>query len=172
MHLIIETRFEYLSGRRPKLRVRLILEVLQSLTMARVTSEFWQWVIIGGVVVQPYFKGIEPLKLVKRVVYLIITLFQRCWNINRHQIKSISGGDIVFSVVFTCRRSEIRDPSMMSSKIFSTNHTFHSIITVNEVVLCKNSEYKKNYVSFPQPSDFARGPDLIAQSTCKPPVKS
>ena len=56
--------------------------------------------------------------------------------------------------------------------IFSTNKTFHSIITVNVVVLCKNNEWRKLCVSFPQTSDFARGPDLIVQSTGKTPVKS
>ena len=45
--------------------------------------------IIGGVVVEPYFKGIQPVKRIKRVVHFIITLFGRYWTINRHQINSI-----------------------------------------------------------------------------------
>ena len=76
--LIIGTCFENLSGRRPKLMVHLILEFLFTKWnakpyMAHLKSEFLQWAIIGGVVVEQYFKGIEHLKLVKRVVYLIIT---------------------------------------------------------------------------------------------------
>ena len=36
------------------------------------------------------------------------------------------------------------------------------MIMANEVVLCKNNEIKKKIcVNFPQPSDFARRPDLI-----------
>ena len=53
--------------------------------------------------VEPYFKGIKPLKLVKRVVYLIVL------EILEQIDMKISEGGCTFSVVFTCRPSEIRD---------------------------------------------------------------
>ena len=54
---------------------------------------------------------------------------------------------VVFTTVFTCRRSEILDPSKKSPKIFfSTNNTFHLIIMMISVVLCKINE-EINYVS-------------------------
>ena len=59
----------------------------------------------------------------------------------------ISVDDIAFSVVFTCRRSEILDLSKKSPKIFfSTNNVFHLIIMMISVVLCKINE-EINYVS-------------------------
>ena len=68
----------------------------------------------------------------------------------------------------------IRDPwpvQEVIKNIFSTNNMFHSIIQVNEVVLCKNNEWK-NYVSVFHNQVTACGPDLIAQSTGKTLVKS
>ena len=50
---------------------------------------FWQWAIIDGVVVEPYFKGTQPVKRIKRAVHFIITLFWIYWTINRRQINSI-----------------------------------------------------------------------------------
>ena len=50
---------------------------------------FWQWAIIGWVVVESYFKGIQPVKRIKGVVRFIITLFSIYWTINRRQINSI-----------------------------------------------------------------------------------
>ena len=59
----------------------------------------------------------------------------------------ISVDDIAFSVVFTCRRSEILDPSKKSPKIFfSTSNTSHLIIMMISVVLCKING-KINYLS-------------------------
>ena len=89
--LIIETRFENSSVRRSKLEGCLILEVLGiAIWNTRFDiGVYWQWAIIGGVVVEPYFKGIQPVKRIKRVVHFIITLFWRYWTINRHQINSI-----------------------------------------------------------------------------------
>ena len=63
-----------------------------------------------------------------------------------HFMMKISVGDIAFSVVFTCRRSEICDPSKKSPNFFSTNNTFHLIIMINGVVLCKINE-EIDYVS-------------------------
>ena len=37
---------------------------------APLTSEFSQWAIIGGVVVEAYFKGIEPFKTSKMRILL------------------------------------------------------------------------------------------------------
>ena len=75
--------------------------------------------------VVPYFKGIQPVKRIKRVVHFIITLFWRYGTIkqtsNQFNMK-ISVDDIAFSVVFTtvftCCRSEILDPLKKSPKIF------------------------------------------------------
>ena len=62
----------------------------------------------------------------------------------------ISVDDIAFSVVFTCRRSEILDPSKKSPKIFfqqvKKKNTSHLIIMKISVVLCKINE-KINYLS-------------------------
>ena len=92
----------------------------------------------------------QPVKRIKRVVHFIITLFWRYWTIYRHQINSISVDDIAFSVVFTCRRSMSIGDSWpveeVTKNIFSTNNTFHSIIMMISVVLCKISE-EMNYVS-------------------------
>ena len=130
--LIIETRFENSSGRRSKLGVRIILEVFgdRNVKFEAWHQRFWQWAIIGGFVVEPYFKGIQPLKLVKWVVHFIITLFWRHWTIDRLQINSIwrynvSESDISFSVVFTCMPS-IGNPwpiGEVTKNIFSTHST-------------------------------------------------
>ena len=64
------------SGRSPKLGVSYIGGFLDCNAKYEAWhGSFRQWAIIGGVVVEPYFKGIELIKLVKWVVYLIITLF-------------------------------------------------------------------------------------------------
>ena len=53
---------------------------------------------------------------------------------------------VVFTTVFTCRRSEILDLTKKSPKIsFSTNNTFHLIIMMISVLLCKFYE-EINYV--------------------------
>ena len=62
----------------------------------------------------------------------------------------ISLDDIAFSVVFTkvftCRRSEILDLTKSPKIFFSTNNTFHLIIMMISVVSCKINE-EINYVS-------------------------
>ena len=83
--LIIENRFE--NSPRSKLRVHLIVEVLE-IAMWNIRF-FLKWLIIGGVLVKPYIKGIQSLKLVKWVFHFITTLFWRYWIINRYQINSI-----------------------------------------------------------------------------------
>ena len=81
-------------------------------------------------------------------------IWRRGWDSNprgqsRHNMK-ISVDDIAFSVVFTrvftCPRSEILDPSKKSPKIFFNKNTFHLIIMMISVVLCKINE-EMNYVS-------------------------
>ena len=89
--LIIETRFENSTVGRSKLGVRLILEVW-GIAIWNTTLDigvFWQWAIIDGVVVKPYFKGTQPAKRIKRAVHFTITLFWIYWTINRRQINSI-----------------------------------------------------------------------------------
>ena len=82
--------------------------------------------------VEPYFKGIQPVKRIKRVVHFIITLFWRYWTTNRRQIDikfdmKISVDDIafsgVFTTVFTCRRSDILEPTKSPKNIFSQQIT-------------------------------------------------
>ena len=113
---------------------------------------FWQWAIIGGVVVEPYFKGIQPVKRIKRIVHFIITLFWRYWTINRHQI------NLIYEDTCTCRWHRIFGSVYMPSigdswpieevtkNIFSTSNTSHLIIMMISVVLCKINE-KMNYLS-------------------------
>ena len=48
--------------------------------------------------------------------------------------------------MFTCRRSEILEPKKSPKIFFSTNNTFHLIIMMISVVLCKINE-EINYVS-------------------------
>ena len=48
--------------------------------------------------------------------------------------------------MFTCRRSEILEPTKSPKIFFSTNNTFHLIIMMISVVLCKINE-EINYVS-------------------------
>ena len=48
---------------------------------------------------------------------------------------------VVFTTVFTCRRSEILDPTNSSKIFFSANNTFHLIIMMISVVLCKINEF-------------------------------
>ena len=53
---------------------------------------------------------------------------------------------VVFTTVFTCRRSQILEPTKSPKIFFSTNNTFHLIIMMISVVLCKINE-EINYVS-------------------------
>ena len=114
---------------------------------------FLQWAIVGGVVVETYFKGIQLLKRIKWVVHFMIALFWRYWTIKRHQILSdreIFEDDIaIFGIVykvFTCLQSEIFDRSNMSPQIYFNKNTFFFIIMMISVVLCKINE-EINYVS-------------------------
>ena len=98
------------------------------------------------VVVEPNFKGIQPVKRIKRVVHFIITLFWRYLTINRHQVNSIWRYLSMTSHFCYCLH-EVLDPSKKTPKIyFSTNNTFHLIIMMISVVLCKINE-EINYVS-------------------------
>ena len=47
---------------------------------------------------------------------------------------------VVFTTVFTCRRSEILEPTKSPKIFFSTNNTFHLIIMMISVLLCKINE--------------------------------
>ena len=120
---------------------------------------FLQWAIIGEVVVEPYFKGIQPVKRIKRVVHFIITLFLEIldhWQTSNQFDMKISVDDIAFSVVFTTvftvyirdGMSSIGDSwtDEVTKNIFLNNNTFHLIIMMISVVLCKINE-EINYVS-------------------------
>ena len=52
----------------------------------------------------------------------------------------------MFTTVFTCRQLEILDPTKSPKIFFSTNNTFHLIIMMISVALCKINE-EINYVS-------------------------
>ena len=94
------------------------------------------------------FQGNPTIKTIKRVVHFMIVLEILDHRQTSNQFDmTISVGDISFLVVFTCRRSEIRETHRRSHKnIFSTNNTFHLIIMMIGVVLCKINE-EINYVS-------------------------
>ena len=147
----METRFENSCGRRSKLGMCLILDVFgdRNVKFEAWHRRFWQWAIIGAVVVEPYFKGIQPLKLVKRIVHFILTLFWRYWTIDRHksiQYENICRWHLIFGSVYM---PSIGDPwpiGEVTKFFFSTNNTFHSIIIKIGVVLCKINE-EINYVS-------------------------
>ena len=53
---------------------------------------------------------------------------------------------VVFTTVFTCRQSQILEPTKSPKIFFSTNNTFHLIIMMISAVLCKINE-EINYVS-------------------------
>ena len=141
-HLIIETRFENSSGRRSKLGVCIILVVFgdRNVKFEAWHRRFWQWAIIGGVVVEPYFKGIQPLKLVKWVVHFIITLFWRHWTIDRLQINSIWRYNVciwkwhlIFGSVYMHAVDRKSVTHWRSHKKYFFN-TFHSIIMMIGVI--------------------------------------
>ena len=142
--------------RRSKLGVPLILEVLGSqCEIQGLTSEFFLlWAIIGRVVVEPYFKGIQRIK---RVVHLLVTLLWRSIG-PLADIKSIryedicrwhrifgTGGSVYMPSINVDRRFLSRRRSYQKI-FFSTNNTFPSIIMMISVVLCQIDE-EINYVS-------------------------
>ena len=104
---------------------------------------FWQWAIIGGVVVEPYFKGIQPVKHcfgdigpltdVKSIRYEDICRWHRIFG-------SIYDGVYMSSI------GDSWTDKVTKKYFFSTNNTFHLIIMMISVVLCKINE-EINYVS-------------------------
>ena len=152
---MIETRFENSFVGRSKLGMLLISDVLGIAIWNRTLDigVFWQWAIIGGVVVELYFKGIQSVKWIKRVVHFIITLFWRCWTINRCEINSIWSicrwyrifGSVYDGVYMSSIGGSWPDEEV-TKNIFSTNNTLHLIIMMISVVLCKINE-EIHYVS-------------------------